>query len=324
MSSADRSPFPRGCFPTMITPMNGDKSINYPAVKALTEWYIEAGCTGLFANCLSSEMFHLTSEERVELTRFVTETAKGRCVVVSSGGLNCASIEDQAAFVKTISKHCDAVVIVVNQMAAEDEDDATWKENVQKLLDLTGNIPLGLYECPSPYHRLLSAELLGWAAATGRFYFHKDTCCKLQPIVDKLGAITEATKEMDTPFRFYNANVATLQKSIQAGAAGFSGISANFYPQLLVWLAANPDHERASHVQATLSVFENVVASKYPTAAKYFQSLFETYQGTAVVCRCQDLALNEEERLKLEALFKLSSELICELGMKPLVPSLSH
>ena len=51
---------------------------------------------------------------------------------------------------------------------------------MQKLLDLTGSVRLGLYECPKPYHRLLSAEALAWAASTGRFYFHKDTCCKLE------------------------------------------------------------------------------------------------------------------------------------------------
>ena len=35
-----------------------------------------------------------------------------------------------------------------NQLATVEEDDAIWMANAQKLLDLTGSVPLGLYECP--------------------------------------------------------------------------------------------------------------------------------------------------------------------------------
>lgn len=86
-------------------------------------------------------------------------------------------MEEQAAFVKEMKTHVDAVVVIVANMAKKDEDNAAWKRNVQALLDLTGDIPLGLYECPVPYHRLLDAETLQWCAETGRFLFHKDTCC---------------------------------------------------------------------------------------------------------------------------------------------------
>ena len=44
------------------------------------------------------------------------------------------------------------------------------------------------YECPVPYHRLITAEMLAWCAGTGRFLFHKDTCSTPQPILDKIRA----------------------------------------------------------------------------------------------------------------------------------------
>ena len=31
----------------------------------MVEWYIACGCTGLFAVCLSSEMYNLTDDERL-------------------------------------------------------------------------------------------------------------------------------------------------------------------------------------------------------------------------------------------------------------------
>ena len=66
---------------------------------------------------------------------------------------------------------------------------------------------------PRSYHRLLSAKALGWCAQSRRFLFHKDTCCNTKGILDKIAA----TAIEGTPFRFYNANMATLKFSIEKG-----------------------------------------------------------------------------------------------------------
>jgi len=39
--------------------------------------------------------------------------------------------------------------------------------------------------------------------------------------------------------RLFNAHTPTLLPSLQAGAGGFSGIGANFFPELYVWLCRN-------------------------------------------------------------------------------------
>lgn len=117
-----------------------------------------------------------------------------------------------------------------------------WRCVQKALLDLTDDVPMGLYECPRPYHRLLDGDTLKWCAGTGRFLFHKDTCCntnvsfvywaahatmqppwpltrrpfaRLQGIMEKLDALTTLPK--NTPFRFYNANVATIHFSTVKG-----------------------------------------------------------------------------------------------------------
>jgi len=51
----------------------------------------------------------------------------------------------------------------------------------------------------------------------------------------KLKAVRDVG-EAAASFRFYNANVETIAFSTANGGAGFSGISANFYPQLHSWL----------------------------------------------------------------------------------------
>ena len=64
----------RGIYPTMITPYE-DGKIDYENVKKLVEWYIEKGCSGIFAVCQSSEMWYLSLEERFELGKAVVDAA---------------------------------------------------------------------------------------------------------------------------------------------------------------------------------------------------------------------------------------------------------
>ena len=78
-----------------------------------------------------SLLLQLTHTERIKITQVVNAKAGGRVKVVASGGLGCATIEEHADVVNEISQHCDAVVIVVNQMAKESESEEVWKANIQ-------------------------------------------------------------------------------------------------------------------------------------------------------------------------------------------------
>jgi len=110
----------------------------------------------------------------------------------------------------------DALVIVSNHFAKQDEDDEVWKMNAEKIMNAIPYIPLGIYECPYPYKRLLSPELLKWCAETGRFLFLKDTCCDIEQLQMK----HEAVK--GTQLKIFNANSATLLDSWQLGISEFS------------------------------------------------------------------------------------------------------
>ena len=70
--------FPNGMWPVMLTPLQQNGDVDYPALEELINWYIKEGSSGLFAVCQSSEMFYLSMEEREELTRFIKKAANGR------------------------------------------------------------------------------------------------------------------------------------------------------------------------------------------------------------------------------------------------------
>ena len=115
--------FPGGVWPVMLTPFTEENQVDYPALKELVEWYIENGVDGLFAVCQSSEMFKLTLEERVGIAAKVKEFAAGRVPVIASGHIS-DSLEEQIHELKLIAETgVDAVIMITNRMAAEDESD---------------------------------------------------------------------------------------------------------------------------------------------------------------------------------------------------------
>ena len=170
----------------MLTPFR-DGAVDYPALEALVEWYIAHGVSGLFAVCQSSEMFFLSLEERVGIARFVNEKAAGRVPVIASGHIS-DSFEDQVHELTAMTgTGVDAVILITNRLAKEEESDEVWLANLQALLDkLPSQVPLGFYECPYPYKRVLSPKVTRWCAESGRFFFLKDTCCDIQQIKEKL------------------------------------------------------------------------------------------------------------------------------------------
>lgn len=222
-----------GVWPVMITPFTEDNKIDYDAVLRIIEWYDKNGVDGIFAVCQSSEMFELNAKERVELAKFIINNTPKHMGVIASG--HCAEkVEDQVREAQeVIDAGVDAYVFISNQFAKESESEDVVKQNIEYLLDKIDGDMFGIYECPAPYKRLLSPELLEWCAKTEKFAFLKDTCCDLNQLEAKCKAVE------GTDLKIFNANAATLLKSMQMGCAGYSGVMANFHPDLYVWLCKN-------------------------------------------------------------------------------------
>lgn len=283
-----KTEFPGGEWPVMLTPFTKENQVDYLALETLVSWYIEHGVKGLFAVCQSSEMFYLTLEERLQVARCVVKAAAGRVPVIASGHVS-DTLEDQAEELNRMAETgVDAVILITNRLAKEEESDEIWMKNCQELLKhIPSEIPLGFYECPYPYKRLLSLENLKWCAQTGRFYFLKDTCCDIRQIQEKLDVIK------GTNLRLYNANTTTLLESLRAGAAGYSGVMANFHPQLYAWLCDHYQEKKAEELQDFLSIASLIERQWYPVNAKYHLREIEGLPMTTI-SRTKDASMLTE------------------------------
>lgn len=290
---------PNGCWPVMLTPFTSDRAFDWKGVDALVDYYAQAKVAGIFTVCLSSEIYQMSPAERVELAARVVQRAGGRTRVIASA-VASPDPSEQADAVKAIADTgVDAVVLLPCLIAGEKESDAVWRQRVERILAMTEKIPLGFYECPRPYKRGVSAEDLGWAAATGRVLFHKDTCHDLTLMKRKLEAIA------GTGLKFFNTQMGTLIETLQAGGHGFSSYAANLFPELVQWVSINhaADPAKARQVQNLLAVAEHMVGSKYPASAKFFVGA-NTGLEIGTVCRSIYDSLSPHDELPLLALIE--------------------
>ncbi|MBZ4188042.1 dihydrodipicolinate synthase family protein [Niabella beijingensis] len=301
--------------PVMITPFNLKAGIDYDAVTELVAFYLEAGVEGFFANCLSSEMFSITEEERLALTQHVVKCVNGRVPVVATGSFGL-TVEDKALFTKKIyDTGVDAVIMISGHFAKVEEDDAVLLRNFEKLFALTGDIPLGIYECPAPYKRILGADVFKQLLQSNRLVYHKDTSITHENVKAKLDVLKAAGSTLE----FYDAHTPNALFSMQQGAVGMSSISGNFYPEVLVWMvknASNPEQqELAKWLQEELTSVDPMIHQAYPMSAKYF--LEKRGLPVRTISRAYALHLTPEQKKQVDALYDRFLGWCSRLGIQP-------
>ena len=268
-----------GVFPTMITPYKKDGSVDYQGVENLVEWYWKKGCDGIFAVCQSSEIFYLSLEERINVAKTVVDKANALAAqdknrkpmkIVVSGHISDSFDEQVEELSSMANVGADALILISNRMDIENTSEEKWIEDLYKLIEkLPVDMPLGVYECPKPYKRLLTKKMLQACKNTGRFAFIKDTCCDAAIIKERIEILSGSN------IGLYNANAQTLLETLRAGADGYCGVMANFHPEIYKWLFDNSNKKEADIVQAFICMTAFTESLAYPATAKYYLNAYE-------------------------------------------------
>ncbi len=257
---------PDGAWPVMLLPLNDDLSINGEALDKYTDWLIDHGAAGLFPVALSGEMYDLEEQERLDVATRVVKRSAGRVPVIASVVEFGSPADVAAAASRLAATGVDAVVLIASVLLAEGEDESVLREKVEAALAANPGVDFGIYECPLPYHRILSTETVQWLAATGRFVFFKETSHDVDLMADRVRV------SVGTPMKVYNAGIETLVESLRVGVSGLSGWVVNVYPEDVAWLCENAlaiEWENALYAQAALDRVERAMGPTYPNSAKH-------------------------------------------------------
>ena len=279
----------QGIIPVMLTPFTEADAIDYAGLENLIEWYIANGADALFAVAQSSEMQFLSLDERVALARFVARQAGGRVPVIASGHVS-ESREDQLAELTAIAATgVDGLVLVTNRFDPKGQGGAVFMDNLRYLLDaLPADLPLGLYECPAPFRRLLSDDELAFCAESGRFAILKDVSCDLETVKRRV-VLTK-----NSSLAIVNANAAIAFDAIRCGSAGFTGVFTNFHPDLYKWLLT--DSSKHPALADDLAVYLALAAMAEPMGYPKLAKLYHQRLGTFSCVRSRTVDFDIRER----------------------------
>src|SRR6478735_6154121 len=212
MNGSTMSDLPDGAWPVMLTPFSADLSVDWDVLDRYTDWLIAHEAAGL-----SGEMYDMPEAERLEVARRVVDRAAGRVPVLASIAEAGTDAEVAAAAARLAATGVDAVVLIAALLLPEGAGESTLRATVTTVLESNPGIRFGIYECPLPYHRILSLDAVQWLADTGRFVFFKETSHDVALMAERVAAAS------GTPMKVYNAGIETLVESLEVGVSGLSG-----------------------------------------------------------------------------------------------------
>ncbi|HCM28917.1 MAG TPA: dihydrodipicolinate synthase family protein [Treponema sp.] len=278
-----------GIVPVMLTPFKDEGDIDYESLERLIEWYIAKGSDAMFAVCQSSEMVFLSLKERADLAKFVVKKTAGRIPVVASGHISDDPYSQAEELLAAAESGADGVVLVSNHLDPKNRGTDTFLGNLKWLMErLPKDVPLGMYECPVPFRRLLSDDEIKFIADSGRFVLLKDVSCDLETVKRRV-ALTRGT-----PLAILNANAAIAWDAMKAGSRGFNGVNTNFHPDLYKWLyASSRAHPELAKELANFLVLAALSeAFGYPVLAKMYHQRI----GTFKTIKSRSIAFDVRER----------------------------
>lgn len=302
---------PVGVWPVMLTPFKRDKSVDWDAYDELIEFYISRGVSGLFATCLSGEIPALTKDECGLLVERAVRVVNGR-VPVAAGAICQDGPDESAEYAKRIEQAgADVVVFAVNQFAEATDSEANLSRNLFDFSRKIGeSMPFGLYECPYPYHRKMSPDLVKEIARIEHLVFLKDTTANIEILSRKISMAEGSSLQV------YNANAPSLEASLKIGASGYAGIGSNFFcePFVAVCKGLSDDETGRRIRELVVAVQRYAGKAGYPAAAKYFLKKY----GLRISETCRvDSALTLELREELDQLWvqwREVSEILCAVA----------
>lgn len=248
----------------MLTPFVKRNVIDLKALEQLVDWYVDQGVHGLFSACLSSEALDMTDECKLELVKHVIEFSDGRVPVIA-GVMGVVERSKRLDMIRSVLDFgAAAAVLTLCDVAPEEAGDKQWIDEMERHREPLAGLPLGVYECPWPYHRMLTPALTEYVTQHTEFGFLKETSCDLAEMTRKHQA------GLASGLKVFSADAQTIRAAYALGLNGYSGLQTNLWPGLHVKLyeCFKTDPVLAEKLQEFFVEYNWVLGRGYPASAK--------------------------------------------------------
>jgi 4-hydroxy-tetrahydrodipicolinate synthase len=233
-----------GSIVALVTPMQDDGSVDYPALRKLIDWHIAEGtdCIGVVGT--TGESPTVSVEEHCEIIRVSVEQSAGRVPIMAGCGANStAEAIELARFAKKVGANCQLQVVPYYNKPTQEGQYLHFKA-IAEAVDL----PLVLYNVPGRSVADMAHEtVLRLAQLPG-----------IVGIKEATGNIERAQwliKEAPKGFAIYSGDDPTAVALMLCGGHGNVSVTANIAPRLMHEMcvaAIAGDVKRAIEIQFQL------------------------------------------------------------------------
>ena len=249
----------KGIIPAISCPFTSDFRIDEPALRKLASWLASHdGVVAVMTNGHTGEVFSLTPEERVEVTRIVADELKGKTPVISS--IVCEGLSDAAAHAKA-AKAAGAVALDAMPPHHWLRFGFTRDHALQyfdAIHQATPDLDLVCHVYPAWTRASYSSQLLAELAKLPYLQAFKVG----QRDMNKYARDIQAIREADSSKSILTCHDEYLLASMVQGVDGALVGFATFIPQLIIdlWNAVKAgDLKQAMAIQAVITPLKDAV-----------------------------------------------------------------
>ncbi|MBK6868839.1 MAG: 4-hydroxy-tetrahydrodipicolinate synthase [Burkholderiales bacterium] len=212
-----------GSIVALVTPMQDDGRVDYPALRKLIDWHIAEGthCIGVVGT--TGESPTVDVEEHQEIIRVSVEQAKGRVPIMAGCGANStAEAIALARYAKTVGADCQLQVVPYYNKPTQEGQ----YQHFKAIAEAVGNLPMVLYNVPGrSVADMLHDTVLRCAQVPG-----------IVGIKEATGNIERAQwliRDVPKGFAVYSGDDATAVALMLCGGQGNISVTANVAPRLM-------------------------------------------------------------------------------------------
>lgn len=251
-----------GSIVALVTPMQEDGSVDYPALKALIDWHIAEGtdCIGVVGT--TGESATVTVKEHCEIIRVAVEHAAGRVPIMAGAGANStAEAIELSKYAKAVGADCTLQVVPYYNKPSQEGIYRHFRAVAEAV-----DIPVMLYNVP------------GRTVAD----MQHDTVMRLAQVPGIFG-VKEATgnieraawliKHAPPGFSIYSGDDGTAVTLMLLGGHGNVSVTANVAPRAMhemcmAAIAGDVQRARSLHL-GLLSLHRQMFCEPSPAPAKW-------------------------------------------------------
>jgi len=234
-----------GSIVALVTPMQGDGSVDYAALRKLVDWHIQEGTDCICVVGTTGESPTVDVEEHQEIIRVAVEQANGRVPIMAGCGAN--STVEAIALARYAQKvGADAQLQVVPYYNKPTQEGLY--QHFKAIAEETGELPMVLYNVPGrTVADMLHDTVVRLAAVPG-----------IVGIKEATGNIERAQwliREVPKAFSVYSGDDPTAVALMLCGGQGNISVTANVAPRLMHELcvaAVAGEARRAMEIQQKL------------------------------------------------------------------------